>query len=105
MATQTVAAIPQSLLLTSSSSTVQNGGTVTLTAVVTACDGAGVLGSPVLFRATAGSAQLSSSTPVSTNSDGIATVTATIETAPATFIAAIANTQSVDCDVTVGAAP
>lgn len=105
MATQAVAAIPQSLSLTSSSSTVQNGGTVTLTAVVTGCDGAGVIGNPVLFRATAGSAQLSSSTPVSTNSDGIATVTATIGTPPASFIAAIANAQSVDCDVTVGAAP
>ncbi len=105
MANHTVSAIPESLVLTSSAAAVANSGTVTLTAVVTGCDGAGVSGVPILFRTTQGTAQLSSTTPVSSNGDGIATITATITTGPATFSAAIAAAQQVDCAVSVGVAP
>lgn len=100
----TVLAIPSSVLLTSSASSVADGGTVTLTAAVTGCDGVGVAGVPVLFRTVNGSAQLSSGTPVPTGSDGIASITATISP-PARFIAALALSQQVSCSVDVGGVP
>jgi hypothetical protein len=99
-----VASIPASLFLSSSATGVASGGEATLSAVVTGCDGQGIADVPVLFRTTAGDAAIEPSTPVVTNTQGVATATATMATG-ATFVAAVAQAQEIECNVDVEVTP
>ena len=101
----TVPPVPTSLVLTASQGTAQAGGTVGFNAVVTGCDGKGIPGVPILFRATTGAVEFGGTTGVvETSARGIASVIGTV-TPPVSVVASLAEAQDVLCTVDVGGAP